>query len=352
MLTAIVTAVRCRVVCPRAYARGLTAAPRRWVRGQTRRAPGLRHLLPMNATIEIDGLRKRFGSTQALDGMTFTVQPGQVTGFVGPNGAGKSTTIRVVVGLDAPDAGTATIGGRPYHSLKNPLGHVGSLLDAGALQPSRSARNHLLWLAHSQGIKPGRVDEVIALAGLKAAARRKAGGYSLGMRQRLGIAAALLGDPAVLIFDEPFNGMDPEGIVWMKGFLRELAAQGRAVLVSSHLMSELQDTAGHLVVVGRGKVIADTSVADLIAAASGNRITLRTTAPADAMTVLTGAGAEVTATGSGVLTVSSLSSERVVATLTSHAIPFSEVTAHRATLEQAYMELTSQSVEFRAEAAS
>jgi len=306
----------------------------------------------MNPSIEIDGLRKRFGSTQALDGMTFTVGPGQVTGFVGPNGAGKSTTIRVVVGLDAPDAGTATIGGRPYRTLRNPLGHVGSLLDAGALQPSRSARNHLLWLAHSQGIKPGRVDEVIALSGLQAAARRKAGGYSLGMRQRLGIAAALLGDPAVLIFDEPFNGMDPEGIVWMKGFLRSLAAQGRAVLVSSHLMSELEDTAVHLVVVGRGKVIADTSVADLIAAASGNRITLRTTAPADAMTVLTGAGAEVTAAGSGVLKVSSLSSERVVATLNRHAIPFSEVTAHRATLEQAYMELTSQSVEYRAEATS
>ena len=306
----------------------------------------------MNASIEIDGLRKRFGSTQALDGMTFTVQPGQVTGFVGPNGAGKSTTMRVVVGLDAPDAGTATIGGRPYHSLKNPLGHVGSLLDAGALQPSRSARSHLLWLAHSQSLKAGRVDEVIALSGLGSAARRRAGGYSLGMRQRLGIAAALLGDPAVLIFDEPFNGMDPEGIVWMKGFLRSLAAQGRAVLVSSHLMSELQDTAGHLVIVGRGKVIADTSVADLIAAASGNRITLRTTAPADAMTVLAGAGAEVTATGSGVLKVSNLSSERVVAALTSNAIPFSEVTAHRATLEQAYMELTRESVEYRAEATS
>jgi ABC-2 type transport system ATP-binding protein len=315
----------------------------------------------MNATIEIDGLRKRFGTVQALDGMTFTVRPGQVTGFVGPNGAGKSTTIRVVLGLDAPDAGTATIGGRPYHSLKNPLGHVGSLLDAGALQPSRSARNHLLWLAHSQGIKASRVDEVVALSGLGSAARRKAGGYSLGMRQRLGIAAALLGDPAVLIFDEPFNGMDPEGIVWMKDFLRSLAAQGRAVLVSSHLMSELETLltgggltggGGHLVVVGRGRVIADTSAADLIAAASGNRITLRTTAPADAMTVLAGAGAEVTATGSDLLKVSSLSSERVVATLTSHAIPFSEVTAHRATLEQAYMELTSQSVEYRAEAMS
>jgi ABC-2 type transport system ATP-binding protein len=311
----------------------------------------------MTASIELDGLRKRFGSAQALDGMTFTVHPGHVTGFVGPNGAGKSTTIRVVLGLDAPDAGTATIGGRPYHSLKNPLTHVGSLLDASALQPSRSARNHLLWLAHSQGIKPRRVDEVIALAGLESAARRRAGGYSLGMRQRLGIAAALLGDPAVLIFDEPFNGMDPEGIVWMKGFLRSLAAQDRAVLVSSHLMSELEallteGSAGHLVVVGRGKVIADTSAADLIAAASGNRITLRTPAPADAMTALTGAGAEVTATGSGVLRVSSLSSQRVVATLTSHAIPFSEVAAHRATLEQAYMELTRESVEYRAEPTS
>jgi ABC-2 type transport system ATP-binding protein len=306
----------------------------------------------MSASIEIDGLRKRFGSTQALDGMTFTVQPGHVTGFVGPNGAGKSTTVRVILGLDAADAGIATVGGRPYHSLQNPLGHVGSLLDAGALQPSRSARNHLLWLAHSQGLKAGRVDEVIAAAGLESAARRRAGGFSLGMRQRLGIAAALLGDPPVLIFDEPFNGMDPEGIVWMKGFLRSLAAQGRAVLVSSHLMGELGDTAGHLVVVGRGKVIADTSVSDLIAAASGNRVMLRTTAPADAMTVLTGAGAEVTAAGSGVLKVSSLSSERVVAALTSRAIPFSEVTAHRATLEQAYMELTSQSVEYRAEATS
>ena len=277
----------------------------------------------MNPTIEIDGLRKRFGPVQALDGMTFTVRPGQVTGFVGPNGAGKSTTIRVVVGLDAPDAGTATIGGRPYHALRNPLRHVGSLLDAGAPQPSRSGRNHLLWLAHSQGIKAGRVDEVIALSGLGSAARRKAGGYSLGMRQRLGIAAALLGDPPVLIFDEPYNGMDPEGIVWMKGFLRSLAAQGRAVLVSSHLMSELEDTAGHLVVVGRGRVVADTSVADLIAAASGHHITLRTTAPAEATTVLT-----------------------------SHAIPFTEVTAHRATLEQAYLELTRPSVEYRAEATS
>jgi ABC-2 type transport system ATP-binding protein len=306
----------------------------------------------MNASIEIEALRKRFGSTQALDGMTFTVRPGHVTGFVGPNGAGKSTTMRVVVGLDAADAGTATIGGRPYRTLKNPLTHAGSLLDAGAVQPSRSARNHLLWLAHSQALKSGRVDEVITLTGLGSAARRKAGGYSLGMRQRLGIAAALLGDPPVLIFDEPFNGMDPEGIVWMKGFLRSLAADGRAVLVSSHLMSELQDTAGHLVIVGRGRVIADTSVADLIAAASGNRITLRTSAPADAMTVLAGAGAQITLTGSGALTVAGLSPETTISLLSGHAVPFSEVTAHRATLEQAYLELTRDSVEYRAEATS
>src|SRR6516164_6972699 len=213
----------------------------------------------MEATIEVSGLRKRFGPTVALDGMTFTVAPGQVTGFVGPNGAGKSTTMRVILGLDAADEGTALIDGRRYQSLRHPLSHVGSLLDASALQPSRSARNHLLWLAHSQGLTARRVDEVIEQAGLDKAARRNAGGYSLGMRQRLGIAAALLGDPPVLMFDEPFNGMDPEGIVWMRGFLRALAAQGRTVLVSSHLMSELQDTATHLIVIGRGRVVADTS---------------------------------------------------------------------------------------------
>ena len=249
----------------------------------------------MEATIEVNGLRKSFGSAQALDGMSFTVQPGQVTGFVGPNGAGKSTTMRVILGLDAADAGRALIGGQPYHRLRHPLSHVGSLLDAGALQPNRTGRNHLLWLAHSQGLGAGRVDEVIAQAGLGAAAKRKAGGFSLGMRQRLGIAAAMLGDPPVLMLDEPFNGLDPEGIVWMRGLLASLAAQGRAVLVSSHLMGELQDTADHLVVVGRGAVIADTSVADLLATASGDRVTLRTTARPEAITVLAHAGAVVTA---------------------------------------------------------
>jgi len=215
--------------------------------------------------ITVNGLRKRFGATLALDGMTFAVRPGQVTAFVGPNGAGKSTTMRVILGLDAPDAGDALIDGRPYRTLRTPLRHVGSLLDAAALQPGRTARNHLLWLAHSQGLAGRRVDEVLDLVGLRSAARRRASGFSLGMRQRLGIAAAMLGDPPALMLDEPFNGMDPEGIIWVRRFLRSLAAEGRAVLVSSHLMSELQDTADQLVVVGRGKVIADASVAELLA---------------------------------------------------------------------------------------
>ncbi|WP_214320452.1 ATP-binding cassette domain-containing protein [Nonomuraea sediminis] len=302
----------------------------------------------MEAIIEVAGLRKRFGRTLALDGMSFTVAPGQVTGFVGPNGAGKSTTMRVVLGLDAPDEGRALVGGRPYQSLRRPLSHVGALLDAAALQPSRTGRNHLLWLAHSQGLGAGRVDEVIELVGLGPAARRRAGGYSLGMRQRLGIAAALLGDPPVLMLDEPFNGLDPEGIVWIRGLLRSLAEQGRAVLVSSHLMSELEDTAGHLVVVGRGRVVADTSVADLIATASRGRVTLRTSARDEAMAALAHAGATVAATGRDTVTVTGMPSEQVVALLGRGRVPFSEVAAHRATLEEAYMELTRDAVEFRA----
>ena len=302
-------------------------------------------------TIEVNGLRKRFGSTMALDGMSFTVSPGQVTGFVGPNGAGKSTTMRVILGLDGADEGTALIGGRPYRSLHHPLSHVGSLLDAGALQPSRSARNHLLWLAHSQGLSARRVDEVVEKSGLGSAIRRKAGGYSLGMRQRLGIAAALLGDPPVLMLDEPFNGMDPEGIVWMRGFLRALAAEGRAVLVSSHLMSELEDAADHLVVVGRGRVIADAAVRELIEAASDDRITVRTSARAAATKALAEAGALVAVIGPDELTVSGLAAVDVVARLTAAAVPFSEVSAHRASLEEAYMELTREAVEFRAAAA-
>jgi ABC-2 type transport system ATP-binding protein len=301
----------------------------------------------MQATIEVSGLHKSFGPTLALDGMTFTVAPGQVTGFIGPNGAGKTTTMRVILGLDAPDAGTALVGGRRYTALHRPLTHLGSLLDAAALQPSRTARNHLLWLAHSQGLDAARADAVLVQAGLDKAARRRAGGYSLGMRQRLGIAAAMLGDPPVLMMDEPFNGMDPEGIIWMRGLLRSLAAEGRAVLVSSHLMSELQDAADHLVIVGRGKVIADTSTRDLLAAVSGDRVTLRTAAPDRAATVLVRAGATATADGTTV-TVSGLASEKVVLLLSENGVPFSEVSAHRASLEEAYLELTRDAVDYRA----
>ncbi|MGK5550793.1 ABC transporter ATP-binding protein [Actinomadura kijaniata] len=298
--------------------------------------------------IVVAGLHKRYGPALALDGMSFSVRPGLVTGFLGPNGAGKSTTMRVILGLDAVDEGTALINGRPYRSLRHPLNHVGSLLDAAALHPGRSGRNHLLWLARSQGLAARRVDQVIEQVGLTSAARRKAGGYSLGMRQRLGIAAALLGDPPIIMLDEPFNGMDPDGIIWMRGFLRSLAAQGRAVLVSSHLMSEVQDTADHLVVVGRGKAIADAGVAELIAAASGNRVALRTTAGAHAMKVLVRAGATVVASGHDTITVSGLPADRIATLLSQSAVPFSEVSAHRATLEDVYLELTHTSVEFRA----
>jgi ABC-2 type transport system ATP-binding protein len=303
----------------------------------------------VEATVEVAGVRKRFGRALALDGMTFTVQPGRVTGFVGPNGAGKSTTMRVILGLDYPDEGRALVGGRPYASLRHPMRQLGSLLDAAALQSSRSARHHLLWLAYSQALPAARVSEVIEQAGLQDVAKRKAGGFSLGMRQRLGIAAAMLGDPAILMLDEPFNGLDPEGIIWMRGFLRSLARQGRAVLVSSHLMSELQDTADHLVVVGRGKVVADTSVADLVAAASGDQVTLRTAALPEAMAVLERAGATAIGSGHDTVTIAGLSAQRVAALLGADAVPFSELSVHRATLEQAYMDITRDAVEFRAE---
>jgi ABC-2 type transport system ATP-binding protein len=302
----------------------------------------------VNAVIEVTAVRKRFGPVLALDGMSFAVRPGRVTGFIGPNGAGKSTTMRVILGLDAPEEGTALVGGRPYRSLERPLTHLGSLLDAAALQPGRTGRNHLLWLAHSQGLGARRADRVAAQAGLETAIRRKAGGYSLGMRQRLGIAAALLGDPPALMFDEPFNGMDPEGIIWMRGLLASLAREGRAVLVSSHLMSELEDTADHLVIVGRGKVIADISTAELLAATSGGRVTVRSTAAPQAASALTGAGATVAPSGPETLTVSGLPAERIVTVLSGSGVAFSEVAAHRASLEEAYLQLTADAVDYRA----
>jgi ABC-2 type transport system ATP-binding protein len=303
----------------------------------------------MEPSIEVRALRKRFRSTVAVDGLSFTVRPGEVTGFVGPNGAGKSTTMRLILGLDSPDEGAALVSGKPYRSLRTPLTHVGALLDAAALHPARRARDHLLWLAHSNGIPKRRVDEVLGQVGLATAGRRRAGGFSLGMQQRLGIAAALLGDPPVLMFDEPVNGLDPDGIVWIRGLLRSLATQGRVVLVSSHLMGELEDTADHVIVIGRGRLIADTSVAKLLAAASKEGVELVTAQRAEATTVLTNAGATVTVAGVDTVTVDGLSGDRVAALLTEAAIPFSELRRHRATLEQAYMDLTRGAIEFASE---
>jgi ABC-2 type transport system ATP-binding protein len=303
----------------------------------------------MSTTIEVSGLRKTYGDTVAVDDLSFVVSPGLVTGFVGPNGAGKSTTIRVLLGLDAPDAGSALIGSRPYVTLKTPLTEVGALLDASALHPGRRAKDHLRWMAQSNGIAPRRVAEVLELVGLSSVARRRAGGMSLGMRQRLGIAAALLGDPAVLLLDEPVNGLDPEGIRWIRGLLRTLAADGRTILVSSHLMSELEESADHLLVIGRGRLIADMSVRELVARASSDRITLRTTKRADVMTLLARAGATVAAIDGDQLTVSGLDGERIADLLGQARLAFSELAAHRASLEEAYMELTREATEFVAQ---
>jgi ABC-2 type transport system ATP-binding protein len=296
--------------------------------------------------IEVRGLRKRYRTTVAVDGLSFTVRAGEVTGFVGPNGAGKSTTMRLILGLDRPDEGEALVNGRPYRSLRTPLTQLGALLDASAVHPGRRARDHLLWLAHTNGIGKRRVDEVLDQVGLAPVARRRAGGYSLGMLQRLGIAAALLGDPPVLMFDEPVNGLDPDGIVWIRGLMRSLAAEGRAVLVSSHLMGELEDTADHLIAIGRGRVIADTSVATLLAAASKDRVEVTTAQRDEATTVLANAGATVAVAGTDTVVVEGLSGDRVSALLTGAGIAFSELRRHRASLEEAYMELTRSALEF------
>ena len=277
----------------------------------------------MESTIEVSGLHKRFGSTTALDGMTFTVRPGVITGFVGPNGAGKSTTMRVILGLDAADSGARPIGGRavPGAPAAVASGRRAAGRRRSATRADRAEPPAVAGALAGSWWWPGRRRARVVRAAV--AARRKAGGYSLGMRQRLGIAAALLGDPPVLMLDEPFNGLDPEGIVWMRGFLRGLAADGRAVLVSSHLMSELQDTAGHLVVVGRGRVVADTTVADLVDSASGDRVSVRTGARTEAMTALAAAGATVATTDRDTITVTGLPADRVAALLGAAQVPFS-----------------------------
>ncbi len=297
--------------------------------------------------IEVRGLRKCYGAAVAVDGLSFDVRPGMVTGFLGPNGSGKSTTMRLILGLDTADAGAATVGGRPYRSLRSPLTEVGALLDAAAVHPGRRAYHHLLWLAHSNGLPKRRIGEVLGMVGLAGVARKPVGGFSLGMRQRLGIAAALLGDPPVVMLDEPVNGLDPDGLVWIRDLLGGLAGEGRTVFVASHLMGELEGTASHLIVIGRGRVIADTAVADLIDEASGDRLEIRTTRRTEVMTVLANAGAVVAATGPESLTVTGLDGERVTALLSGAGLGFAELRRHRATLEAAYLELTRDAVTFR-----
>jgi ABC-2 type transport system ATP-binding protein len=302
----------------------------------------------MDATIEADGLTKRYGAITAVDRLSFTVAPGRVTGLVGPNGAGKSTTMRLLLGLDTPDAGSARVNGKPYRKLGSPLREVGALLDARATHPGRRARDHLLWLAHSNDLPRRRVDEVLELVGLTAVAHRRTGGFSLGMGQRLGIAAALLGDPSVLLFDEPVNGLDPEGIRWIRGLLRSLAGAGRAVLVSSHLMRELEGTADHLLVLGRGRLIADTSVSDLLAAASAGRVTIRTPTPSQVMTLLAGAGVTVASTGQDALTVTGLPASRIADLIAERGLRLHELAPQPVSLEEAYMELTKDAVDYQA----
>jgi ABC-2 type transport system ATP-binding protein len=303
-------------------------------------------VIGMTHAIEAVHLTKRYGRTTAVDDLTFSVPAGSVTGFIGPNGAGKSTTMQMILGLARPDGGRALVNGRRYNELRRPLRQVGALLDSSAVHPGRRARHHLLWLARSNGIPRGRVVQVLELVGLGDVAHDRVRGFSLGMRQRLGIAAALLGDPPVLIFDEPTNGLDPDGIVWLRGFLRSLAAEGRAVLVSSHLMSELEDTADRLVVIGRGRLIAVTGVADLLASASGDGVRLRTTRLPEVMRLLAAVGATVTSNGPNVLTVTGLDAARIAELTAEHGLPLQELAPQRATLEQAYMQLTGGAVEF------
>ena len=297
--------------------------------------------------ITAHSLTKRYGAATAVDGLTFEVPPGMVTGFLGPNGSGKSTTMRMVMGLDIPDSGSALIGGRPYSELAWPLREVGALLDAKAFHPGRTARGHLRWLALTNDIALDRVDEVLHQVGLSSVAGRRAGKFSLGMSQRLGIAAALLGDPGVLLFDEPVNGLDPEGIRWVRHFLRDLAAQGRTVLVSSHLISEMSLTADRLIVIGRGRLIAETSVGDFVARSGGGRIRLVTPDPAAFTAALTAVGATVGDGDGDSLTVEGLTSPQIGDLAARDGLRIHELTPITASLEDAFMELTQDEVEYR-----
>ena len=301
----------------------------------------------MVAMIEVHELTKRYGPKTAVDSLTFTVKPGIVTGFLGPNGAGKSTTMRMILGLDRPTSGTATVNGRPYAEHVAPLKQVGALLDAKAVHTGRSAYHHLLAMAATTGVPRSRVDEVIDVVGLHEVARKRAGAFSLGMGQRLGIASALLADPEVLILDEPVNGLDPEGILWIRHLMQGLALQGRTVFVSSHLMSEMALTAEHLVVVGRGKLIADVSVAEFIEQAARDTVLVRTPRAAELHDLISGHGVTVVSTERGALEVSGLNAATIGDRAAAAGIALHELTVQRPSLEEAFMELTKDAVEYQ-----
>jgi ABC-2 type transport system ATP-binding protein len=296
--------------------------------------------------IEARGLTKRYGDKLAVDGLTFTVQPGIVTGFLGPNGAGKSTTMRMILGLDAPTRGTVTVNGKPYREHTAPLHEVGALLEARSIHSGRSAYNHLLALAQTSGIKRSRVDEVIDAVGLRDVARRRAGGFSLGMGQRLGIATALLGDPRTVILDEPVNGLDPEGIRWIRSLLKGLAAEGRTVFVSSHLMSEMALTAEHLIVVGKGRLIADTGMDEFIAGASRNVVRVRSLDNATLATLLASPDVSIKPVEDA-LEVSGLTTDQIGIAAGKAQVTLLELAAQQASLEEAFMDMTHDAVEFR-----
>jgi ABC-2 type transport system ATP-binding protein len=297
--------------------------------------------------IEVERLSKRFGPVTAVDDLSFTVSPGRVTGFLGPNGAGKTTTMRIILGLNAADAGTATVGGRRYDGLIRPLREVGSLLDATALHAGRTGRAHLLSIAQANGIGKQRVTEVLRLTGLESVARRRVGGFSLGMKQRLGIAAALLGDPPVLMFDEPVNGLDPEGIHWIRGFFRELAADGRTVLVSSHLMSEMAQTADHLIIIGRGRLLADVPTGELIESSARRDVLVRSPRAAELAELIAQRGGTVTPQDDGALVVTGLDAAAIGDLAAGHGIAVHALVPRQASLEDAYLDLTGDSTDYR-----
>jgi ABC-2 type transport system ATP-binding protein len=305
-----------------------------------------------DGVIEAVDVSKRYGGKTAVDGLTFKVEPGVVTGFLGPNGAGKSTTIRMIMGLDAPTSGRVTVNGKSYAEHTAPLREVGALLEAKAVHTGRSAYNHLLVLALTTGIPKRRVDEVIDLVGLQDVARKRVGGFSLGMAQRLGVAAALLGDPATLVLDEPVNGLDPQGILWIRTLLRGLAAEGRTVLISSHLMSEMALTAEHLIVIGRGRLIADTSVRKFIDSASRKSVRVRTARATELRDLLAGPGIVVKSAELGLLEVTGLTGGEIGAIALRGGIALEELTPVQASLEEAFMELTDDAVEYRTDQAS